>query len=48
MAETDINLDNFAELVRASRSIRRIGSAALNLAYVACGRFDGSWATSFT
>jgi len=23
--------------------IRRLGSAALDLAYVACGRFDGFW-----
>src|SRR5262249_15741091 len=27
-----------------SRSLRRTGSTALNLAYVAAGRFDGSWA----
>jgi len=27
-------------------SIRRLGSAALNLCYVACGRLDGYWATS--
>ena len=31
-----------AFLVRA-RAIRRMGSAALDLAYVACGRFDGFW-----
>lgn len=28
-------------LMQNSRGIRRIGSAALDLAYVACGRFDG-------
>ena len=27
-----------------ARSLRRTGSTALNLAYVACGRFDGYWA----
>jgi myo-inositol-1(or 4)-monophosphatase len=27
-----------------SQSLRRTGSTALNLAYVACGRFDGYWA----
>lgn len=27
----------------ASRGIRRLGSAALDLCYVACGRFDGFW-----
>ena len=28
------------------QSMRRTGSAALNLAYVACGRFDASWSFS--
>ena len=28
-------------LMQNSRGIRRFGSAALDLAYVACGRFDG-------
>ena len=27
--------------MQETRGIRRIGSAALDLAYVACGRFDG-------
>ena len=30
----------FEELMRSTRGIRRLGSAALDLAYVACGRFD--------
>ena len=29
------------ELMNESRGIRRIGSAALDMAYVSCGRFDG-------
>ena len=29
------------ELMRISRGIRRLGSAAIDLAYTACGRFDG-------
>ncbi|MEL7434538.1 MAG: inositol monophosphatase family protein, partial [Chloroflexota bacterium] len=29
--------------VKQVRGIRRMGSAALDLAYVACGRFDGYW-----
>jgi myo-inositol-1(or 4)-monophosphatase len=33
----------FAAYLRRSRGIRRFGSAALDLAYVACGRFDGFW-----
>jgi myo-inositol-1(or 4)-monophosphatase len=31
------------ELTRQSRGIRRAGSAALDLAYVAAGRADGFW-----
>jgi myo-inositol-1(or 4)-monophosphatase len=30
----------FAKLMQNSRGIRRLGSAALDLAYTACGRFD--------
>lgn len=37
------NIDNFKRLVFKCRSIRRDGSAALDLAYVACGRLDGFW-----
>ena len=33
----------FRLLCQASRGIRRGGSAALDLCYVACGRFDGFW-----
>ena len=33
-------LDNF---LRRSQGVRRAGSAALDMAYVACGRFDGYW-----
>jgi myo-inositol-1(or 4)-monophosphatase len=36
-----------AFLVRA-QAIRRDGSAALNLAYLACGRFDGFWELSLS
>lgn len=31
----------FAEMMRTCHGLRRIGSAATDLAYVACGRFDG-------
>lgn len=37
------NLDHFAEFMRASRAVRRLGSAALDLAWVAAGRFDAFW-----
>lgn len=33
----------FAAYLQRARAIRRMGSAALDLAYVACGRFDGFW-----
>ncbi len=34
---------DFANMLLASRAVRRDGSAAIDLAYVACGRFDGFW-----
>ena len=37
------NLDHFAALVKRSRAVRRDGSAALDLCYVAAGRLDGYW-----
>ncbi len=37
------NLDEFGRLVRRVRGMRRAGSAALDLAYVAAGRVDGFW-----
>jgi len=39
----DNNLDHFARLILQSRGVRRLGAAALDLAYVASGRFDGYW-----
>ncbi|MBK8231165.1 MAG: inositol monophosphatase [Candidatus Eisenbacteria bacterium] len=39
----DVNLENWARLARISRGLRRCGSAALDLAYVADGRYDGFW-----
>lgn len=33
----------FAAFIRRARAVRRFGSAALDLAYVASGRFDGFW-----
>lgn len=36
----------FVEILLASQSVRRMGSAALNLCYVAAGRLDGYLATS--
>lgn len=39
----DDNLAAFAAFVKRARAVRRDGSAALDLCYVACGRFDGYW-----
>jgi myo-inositol-1(or 4)-monophosphatase len=33
----------FTNFTMAAQAVRRDGSAALDLAYVACGRFDGFW-----
>lgn len=33
----------FTQCLTAAQGIRRLGSAALDLCYVACGRFDGFW-----
>ena len=38
------NLAAWARVTEHSQALRRTGSTALNLAYVACGRFDGYWA----
>lgn len=39
----DDNVDHFARFVKLARGLRRDGSAALDLCYVAAGRFDGFW-----
>ncbi len=37
------NLDHFANFAVRSQGLRRMGAAAIDLCYVACGRFDGFW-----
>ena len=37
------NLVHFERFIGCAQAIRRAGSAALDFAYVACGRFDGYW-----
>jgi myo-inositol-1(or 4)-monophosphatase len=39
----DNNVKPFADLVLRCRDIRRLGSAALDLAYVAAGHYDAYW-----
>ena len=36
-------LARFSNCLKAAQGIRRYGSAALDLCYIACGRFDGFW-----
>jgi myo-inositol-1(or 4)-monophosphatase len=37
------NIDHFTAVLHRAQAVRRDGSAALNLCYVAAGRFDGYW-----
>lgn len=37
------NLNFFSKFLRKSQAVRRLGSAALDLSFVACGRFEGFW-----
>ncbi len=40
---TNNNLDHFSRISLRAQGVRRTGSAALDLCYVASGRFDGYW-----
>ncbi len=37
------NLPYLTKVLQFSQAVRRAGSAAIDLCYVACGRFDGFW-----
>ncbi|MDP6964078.1 MAG: inositol monophosphatase family protein [Planctomycetota bacterium] len=39
----DNNLENFNRMFHNQRGIRRMGAAAVDLAYVACGKLDAYW-----
>lgn len=39
-------IDHFTRFVRMGLPVRRLGSAAIDLAYLAAGRFDGYWEVS--
>lgn len=41
--QTHTNLELFTRFVAQAQGIRRLGSAALDCCYVACGRLDGYW-----
>lgn len=38
---TDMSIERFEAFLKRGLLVRRLGSAALDLCYVACGRFDG-------
>jgi myo-inositol-1(or 4)-monophosphatase len=38
-----ISIELFARFMNKAQAVRRDGSAALDMCYVACGRFDGFW-----
>ncbi|HEY3357358.1 MAG TPA: inositol monophosphatase family protein [Polyangia bacterium] len=40
---SELNLDNFGAFVRRTQGVRRLGSAALDLCFVARGWLDGYW-----
>jgi len=42
-ASKENNLDHFSAFSLKAQAIRRAGSAALDLCYIASGRFDGYW-----
>ncbi len=39
----DNNVERLDHFLRRSQGVRRAGAAVLDLAYIACGRFDGFW-----
>jgi myo-inositol-1(or 4)-monophosphatase len=39
----DNNLDHFENFTLRTQGVRRLGSAAIDLSYIAAGRFDGYW-----
>lgn len=39
----EANIKHFGNFIRGARAVRRDGSAALDICYLACGRFDGFW-----
>jgi len=45
---TEVYLDVLADILPKSRGVRRHGSAAVDLAWTACGRFDGFFETGLS
>lgn len=39
----DDNIDHFTNFIKKAQAVRRDGAAAIDVCYVACGRYDGFW-----
>ncbi|HLX11358.1 MAG TPA: inositol monophosphatase family protein [Bacteroidota bacterium] len=39
----DHAIEHFGNFLKKAQAVRRMGSAAIDLAYVACGRYEGFW-----
>lgn len=48
MALQQVNVDAYASIMSKSHGVRRDGSAALDLCFVACGRLEGYWELSLS
>ncbi len=46
VTRTEAEVAEFLEVLEQARATRRMGSSALNLCYVAAGRFDAYWSTT--
>ncbi len=46
VSSNDPQMIRFVKVMKSAATLRRLGSAALNLCFVACGRVDAYWATS--
>jgi myo-inositol-1(or 4)-monophosphatase len=44
----DNAVQHFVNMLMKAQAIRRLGSAAVDLSYVACGRFEGFWEVSLS
>ncbi len=43
LSRVDAYLEAFKAFIRSTAGLRRAGSASIDLAYTACGRYDGFW-----
>ncbi len=46
VSRDSLEVEQFLNVLDKCQALRRLGSAALNLCYVGCGRLDGYWASS--